>query len=161
VGVSILSENELNIFTVEAVSRALGITPRTLRYYEQVGLISPTTRTSGGHRLYNQATVELLREILRLKDNLGISLQEIQEIIAAEESLKELRRTFHEDSQSSETQKSVVERYVCVLRDLIDKMNIKIENVKAMRNMYLESMERSLRFLDEMEKTEQGEQERQ
>ncbi len=139
------------MLTVEAVSQELGITPRTLRYYEQVGLISPTARTSGGHRLYNQSTVNLLGQILRLKDNLGISLQEIQEIIAAEESLKELRRTFHENVQTTETQKLLVERYINVLRELVDKMNKRIENVRSMRDMYQEQMEHSMRFLRDME----------
>jgi MerR family transcriptional regulator, repressor of the yfmOP operon len=142
----------MNMLTVDAVSRQLGITPRTLRYYEEVGLISPASRTSGGHRLYDQNTIDLLKQILRLKDYLGISLQEIQEIIAAEESLKELRRTFHENCHSPHTQKSVVERYIDVLRNLISKMNAKIENVLTMRDLYQEKMERAVRFLDEMEK---------
>ncbi|WP_258110579.1 MerR family transcriptional regulator [Alicyclobacillus sp. SP_1] len=147
-----MTDNEMNALTVDAVSRQLGITPRTLRYYEEVGLISPTSRTSGGHRLYDQNTMDLLKQILRLKDHLGISLQEIQEIMAAEESLKELRRTFHENGQSPDTQKLAVERYIDVLRNLIGKMNTKIENVVMMRDMYQERMERSIRFLDEMEK---------
>lgn len=142
---------ETNVLTVDAVSRQLGITPRTLRYYEEVGLISPTTRTSGGHRLYDQNTLDRLQQILRLKDYLGISLQEIQEIMDAEESLTDLRRTFHENDQSPDTQKLVVERYIDVLHNVIDKMNSKIENVLTMRDMYQERMERSRRFLDEME----------
>lgn len=151
VGVSLLADHETNVLTVDAVSRQLGITPRTLRYYEEVGLISPMTRTSGGHRLYDQHTLDRLKQILRLKDYLGISLQEIQEIMDAEESLTDLRRTFHENGQSPDTQKLVVERYIDVLHNVIDKMNSKIENVLTMRDMYQERMERSKRFLDEME----------
>jgi hypothetical protein len=57
--------------------------------------------------------MDLLKQILRLEDHLGISLYEIQEIMAPEESLKELQRTFHENGQSPETQKAKEGLYSC------------------------------------------------
>ena len=59
------------------VARLVGTTPRTIRYYEEIGLLPPAAdRPSGGHRAYGQAEVERLREILRLKELLGVSLDD-------------------------------------------------------------------------------------
>jgi len=148
-----LTNNELyDVVTIDMVSRQLGITPRTLRYYEEVGLISPTLRSTGGHRLYDQNTIDRLKQILRMKDYLGISLQEIQEVMDAEESLKEIRRTFHENIERADVQRVLVKQYIDVLHNLIDKMNSKIENVVMMRDLYQEQVNRSLHFMDEWEK---------
>ncbi len=152
VGVFYLTEKKMSGISVETVVRELGITPRTLRYYEEVGLVTPTARTRGGHRLYNQSSMDLLKQILRLKENLGFSLQEIRETLDAEQSLEALRNTFHQSNQNLDNQRSMVDRYIEVLRNLIKKMDTKIESVSTMRNMYKERLERSIRFReDEME----------
>jgi len=148
-----LTNNEIyDVLTIDTVSRQLGITPRTLRYYEEVGLISPALRTNGGHRLYDQNTIKRLKQILQLKDYLGISLQEIQEVMDAEESLNEIRRTFKENIESADRQRVLVRQYIDVLHNLIEKMNSKIENVETMRDLYQEQVERSLHFMDQLEK---------
>ncbi|ASS67567.1 MULTISPECIES: MerR family transcriptional regulator [unclassified Paenibacillus] len=54
-----------------------GLTVRTLRYYDQIGLFSPSGQTESGHRLYNEADLSYLHQILSLKE-LGLSLEEIK-----------------------------------------------------------------------------------
>lgn len=63
------------------VAERLGTTPRTLRFYEEQGLVRPA-RTAGGARRYDETDVERFRLILRLAD-VGLSLQEIREIARA------------------------------------------------------------------------------
>lgn len=58
-----------------------GLTPKTIRYYETLGLLPPPTRTESGYRLYTPETGELLRFIKKAK-MLGFTLTEIREIIA-------------------------------------------------------------------------------
>lgn len=55
-----------------------GLTVRTLRYYDQIGLFSPSGHSGSGHRMYNEADIQRLQKILSLKD-LGLSLEEIKE----------------------------------------------------------------------------------
>ena len=78
------------------VAELTGTTPRTIRYYEEIGLL-PTSgaRESGRHRTYSADDVERLQELLRLKHLLGISLDELKEVAAAEASRAALRREFH------------------------------------------------------------------
>ena len=51
-------------FSVEEVAKKLNVTPRTLHYYEEMGLISAVTRTAGGHRIYDEPVVDKLNRIL-------------------------------------------------------------------------------------------------
>jgi DNA-binding transcriptional MerR regulator len=77
------------------VAREVGTTPRTIRYYEEIGLLEAASdRRSGGHRAYGEADVERLREIMRLKDLLGVSLDELRELVAAEEARAAIREEF-------------------------------------------------------------------
>ena len=74
------------------VARLVGTTPRTIRYYEEIGLLREgAERASGAHRLYTQTEVERLAEVMRLKDLLGLSLEELKTLLAAEEARAEVR----------------------------------------------------------------------
>jgi MerR family transcriptional regulator, repressor of the yfmOP operon len=74
------------------VARMAGTTTRTIRYYEEIGLLPETpTRPSGQHRIYTQEEVERLREVMRLKNLLGITLEELKTLLTAEEARAELR----------------------------------------------------------------------
>ena len=87
-----MSERELRIGDV---AKLTGTTPRTIRYYEEIGLL-PTAgdREPGAHRTYAEDDVERLTELLRLKDLLGISLEELRELVSAEDARAELRREW-------------------------------------------------------------------
>jgi DNA-binding transcriptional MerR regulator len=74
------------------VARLVGTTPRTIRYYEEIGLLPESLeRRAGGHRVYAQAEVERLAEVMRLKDLLGVSLEELKTLLTAEEARAEVR----------------------------------------------------------------------
>ena len=74
------------------VARLVGTTPRTIRYYEQLGLLpAPSSRAAGSHRTYSVEEVERLREIMRLKELLGLSLEELGTLLAAEEARAAVR----------------------------------------------------------------------
>jgi MerR family transcriptional regulator, repressor of the yfmOP operon len=74
------------------VARLAGTTPRTIRYYEEIGLLPEApARPSGQHRLYSAAEVERLREVMRLKHLLGVSLEELKTLLSAEEARAEVR----------------------------------------------------------------------
>jgi MerR family transcriptional regulator, repressor of the yfmOP operon len=69
------------------LARLAGTTPRTVRYYEEIGLLAPAEeRGAGEHRTYTQADLARLNEILRLKSLLGLSLDELREVLAGEDA---------------------------------------------------------------------------
>lgn len=62
-------------------AQAMGCTPKTVRYYEALGLLAAPRRTESGYRLYAEQDAERLRFVLNAKA-LGLSLNEIREIVA-------------------------------------------------------------------------------
>jgi DNA-binding transcriptional MerR regulator len=61
------------------LARSLGITTRTLRLYEQLGLIDPPQRTEGGIRYYTKEDIRRIKFVLKVKE-LGLSLRQMQEL---------------------------------------------------------------------------------
>jgi DNA-binding transcriptional MerR regulator len=94
----------------EVASRT-GTTPRTIRYYEEIGLVpAPEERASGTHRLYDEADVERLQEVLRLKELLGVSLEELRELVAAERARAALRTEWHTGAPDVGRQREILEQ---------------------------------------------------
>jgi len=73
------------------VATAAGVSTRTLRYYQELGLLHPSGHTPGLARRYGAADVERLTRILELRDLLGFNLDEIAEILTVEDHLSGLR----------------------------------------------------------------------
>src|SRR5262249_54747143 len=73
-----------------------GVTPRTIRYYEELGLLTGVERPGGTHRLYGDEHVERIGELTRLRDLLNLSLEELKQLADAESARAALRREWHE-----------------------------------------------------------------
>jgi len=67
--------------SIGEVCRRTGLSARTVRYYEELGLLPGVRRRSGGRRIYGRDELERLRFVLRLK-SLGLALEEIRELNA-------------------------------------------------------------------------------
>jgi MerR family transcriptional regulator, repressor of the yfmOP operon len=78
------------------IAELSGVTPRTIRYYEELGLLPRGDRAQGKHRIYTENDVERLREVTRLRDLLGLSLDDLRSMITAEDVRAEVRQRFHE-----------------------------------------------------------------
>jgi MerR family transcriptional regulator, repressor of the yfmOP operon len=77
------------------VAELTGTTPRTIRYYEELGLLGEEdAREHGQHRLYDEDDVERITEVVRLKDLLGLSLDQLRALIEREAARAELRREY-------------------------------------------------------------------
>lgn len=85
----------------EAADRA-ALTQRTLRYYEEKGLLSPPTRMDGGFRLYSPEDMERIDRIRQLKELLGFSLAEIKEMLEAEDVRLQIRAEWRKDADAEE-----------------------------------------------------------
>ncbi|MCU1454988.1 MAG: MerR family transcriptional regulator [Acidimicrobiales bacterium] len=77
-------------YRIGAAASKAGVTTRTLRYYQELGLLSPAT-SPGGTRLYTDRDVSRLERIIELRDVMGLDLERIGEILRAEDRLDELR----------------------------------------------------------------------
>lgn len=84
------------------VAERTGVTQRTLRFYEEKGLLKPPTRMEGGFRLYSEADIQRVERIRRLQQLLGFSLAEIKEMVEAEEVKMQLRAEYRPDAALSQ-----------------------------------------------------------
>lgn len=80
-------------YQIGEVADRTGVTQRTLRFYEEKGLLTPADRMDGGFRLYSDQDVERIRLIKQLQSLLGFSLAEIKEMVESEEIRANLRAT--------------------------------------------------------------------
>jgi MerR family transcriptional regulator, repressor of the yfmOP operon len=85
------------------VAELTGTTPRTIRYYEEIGLLpGADDRAQGKHRSYGEAEVERVREIIRLRDLLGLSLEELATLLEAETARAAIRREIQHTEDPAE-----------------------------------------------------------
>jgi DNA-binding transcriptional MerR regulator len=92
------------------VARSVGTTPRTIRYYEEIGLLPAAgDRPAGSHRAYDERDIERLRDALRLKELLGLSLEELRALLEAEEARAALREEWHTAEPSATRRREILE----------------------------------------------------
>lgn len=71
-------------YTIQKLSRLAGISTRTLRYYDEIGLLKPARINSSGYRIYGQKEVDLLQQIMFYKE-LGVDLDTIKNIVKSKD----------------------------------------------------------------------------
>jgi MerR family transcriptional regulator, repressor of the yfmOP operon len=98
-------------YRIGDLAKLTGTTPRTIRYYEEIGLLtSEVQREPGAHRTFSEEDLERVRELLRLRELLGVSLEELRELVAAESARASLRREWHEGIEDPVRQREVLEQ---------------------------------------------------
>ncbi|MEA2220541.1 MAG: MerR family transcriptional regulator, repressor of the yfmOP operon [Solirubrobacteraceae bacterium] len=135
------------------LARRAGTTPRTIRYYEEFGLLPEAAeRDAGRHRLYGEADVERVRALLRLKELLGLTLDELRDVVDAEDARSVLRAEWREGDPSVQRRRQIAEeaqghiaRQLALLRrrrEKLDELERELEDRRAL-------LRRRLRELDE------------
>jgi len=101
------------------VAELTGTTPRTIRYYEEIGLLpSSVDRAQGKHRAYSHADVERVREIVRMRDLLGLSLEQLSSLLQAETARAELRREWQLTDSASDRRRIIDQALVHISTQL-------------------------------------------
>jgi DNA-binding transcriptional MerR regulator len=80
---------ETKYYQIDEVAKLADTTKRTIRYYEDLGLLKPA-RTDASYRLYKDEDVATIREILNLRSKLGMNLSEIQRFMGLKKSINEI-----------------------------------------------------------------------
>jgi DNA-binding transcriptional MerR regulator len=106
------------------VAERAGTTVRTVRYYEEVGLLPGSEeRRAGEHRSYSEADVERLKEILQLKELLNLSLEELRGLVEAEEARAAIRAQYRSATEAAERERLLtaaaghLDRQLALIRD--------------------------------------------
>ncbi|HHS49423.1 MAG TPA: MerR family transcriptional regulator [Desulfurella acetivorans] len=133
--------NNQEYFQIGEVSKKLGITPRTIRYYEEFGLLDPPLRIENGIRLYSNEDIRRIKFILKLKE-LGLTLKE----------MLELADIYNQHKQSL----TIMPRLIEILDDHIDKIDSRIAKLASLRNDIVEYRKRILAIIKDNKENQTG-----
>jgi DNA-binding transcriptional MerR regulator len=148
-------ESEGGVSISDAATTA-GVSPRTLRYYEELGLLTPSLHTRGGQRRYTEGDLAHLDRILELREVLGMNLDEIREFLSLETRLDELRATYRA-TKSSPTKAARAEQKATLLEaltlneSLAEHLNAKLARMDAFRAKVAGDAERCRQLLAELD----------
>lgn len=114
------------------VAELTGTTPRTIRYYEEIGLLGcEPAREQGKHRVYTQADVDRVKEVLRLRDLLGLSLEQLAQLVDAETARAEIRREL-QTVEDPERRRSLREQALEHIASQLELVRVRMTELKAL-----------------------------
>lgn len=119
------------LLRIQEVADEVGLTARSVRYYEELGLLKPAARSEGDYRLYDETDVERLRFIKGLRDDAGFSLAEIAQLLEDEAARERGHAAYHATTDPAERKRILCERLVSYGRQ-IETLKRKINRLQAM-----------------------------
>jgi MerR family transcriptional regulator, repressor of the yfmOP operon len=133
----------------------VGLSPRTLRYYEELGLLTPSGHTAGGERRYGPADLERLERIVELRDVLGMNLDEVKGFLDTETQLDRVRQEYRarkadETPSALAQRRELLEEILRLSESLADRLAAKIERMQAFRATLLKRADRCRELLSEL-----------
>jgi len=146
---------EAGIRISDAATRA-GVSARTLRYYEELGLLAPSLYTAGGERRYTPDDLAHLHRILELREVLGMNLDEIREFLSLETRLDELRATYRATKgattkKARAEQKATLQEALVLNESLAQQIGAKLARMDGFRAKLVGDARRCRELLSELE----------
>jgi DNA-binding transcriptional MerR regulator len=116
------------LYPIGKAAEAAGVSTRTLRYYEELGLVSPSGHSPGGARRYSDDDLARVRRVRELQQLVGFNLDEIRTILMAEDRLHVLRTEFR---SGRSPQKQLVAEAIEINDRLRDDMRTKLARLET------------------------------
>jgi len=148
------SSPETSLRISDAAARA-GVSARTLRYYDELGLLSPSDYTAGGERRYRESDLVQLRRILELREALGMNLEEIKEFLESEQRLDEVRAAYRAKREVNTKaarlqQRELLEEALRLNESLKEQLDAKLTRMDGFRATLAQNAERCRQLLAEL-----------
>lgn len=136
--------------TIEQVAAQTGLTKRTLRYYEEVGLLPPAGRTEGNYRRYTQDDVQRLERIKNLRNLLGFSLADIRDILEGEDERHQLGEAYRQETDAA-GKLMQLDKVDELIRRQLELIEQKIAGLETMRTTLLTKLEKHERTRQDLQ----------
>lgn len=136
-------------YSIEQVSVRTGLTKRTLRYYEEMGLLPPTGRTEGNYRRYTEEDVQRLERIKELRELLGFTLSDIRELLKAEDE-RDLIKLAYRQETDAEAKIAQLDRADELIRQQLHFIEQKLHGLQQMQTSLLAKIEKHERSRQEL-----------
>jgi len=135
-----LEPEDVRLLRIQEAAAEVGLTPRSVRYYEELGLLRPAARSEGDYRLYDETDVERLRFIKELRDDAGFSLAEIAQLLEDEAARERGHAAYHATTDPAERMQILRDRLVRydhqieMLRSKIDRLGTIVSETEGRRS---------------------------
>ena len=116
---------------IHEVAELVGLTPRSIRYYEEMGLLSPSARSRGAYRLFDQLDVDRLRFIKSLRDDAGFSISEIGRLLE-DEAARRLAREALASTDDPVQRHRILSGRLASIDDQLAGLNEKLTRLQEM-----------------------------
>ncbi len=113
-----LATSTRTLLRINEVAVETGLTTRTIRYYEEVGLLAPAARSDGDYRLYDASDLDRLQFIRDLRDDAGFSLSQIRQLLEDEAARGRNRERLRATTDPIERRRYLGEAEERVLRQI-------------------------------------------
>jgi DNA-binding transcriptional MerR regulator len=148
-----MADGGRELLRIGEVAEAAGTTPRTIRYYEEIGVLPAAGgRARGSHRLYERDDVERLRELLELKDLLGVSLEELRELASAESARASLRREWRGGVDDPVRRRAILDEAVWHIDRQLDLIRRRRDQIASLEKELVARRRQVAKRLREMER---------
>lgn len=121
-------DGETTLFSIGKVAEQVGVSERTLRYYEQIGLLTPAAHSPGGCRRYTRQDIDRVTHVRELQQVMGYSLDEIHGLLGARDRLEAIRAAYHQAPEPAD-QVELVEEALGTLDQLRIRVRAKVERL--------------------------------
>jgi MerR family transcriptional regulator, repressor of the yfmOP operon len=149
------ADTEAGLRIGDAAARA-GVSARTLRYYEELGLLTPSGYTAGGERRYSQSDLAALEHILELREVLGMNLEEVKGFMESESRLDEVRAAYRakkgeRSAPARAQQRALLMEAMDLNEQLAEQLNAKLARMDAFRSNLVANARRCQELLDDLD----------
>ena len=147
-----MSATKAKPLRIGEVAEQTGTTPRTIRYYEEIGLLpGADDRAQGKHRTYSEADVERVREIIRMRDLLGLTLEELSTLLEAESARAAIRREIQQTDDPAEIRRMREEAlgHITTQLELVRRRRHELEQIESELVAKRRLVQRRLAGMDE------------
>ncbi len=128
------SDDSGTLWSIGEASERAGVSPRALRYYQQIGLLTPSACTPGGLRRYSDENLARVERIRGLQDLLGFNLDEIAAVLHNEDRLAEMRIAWHDARTDEGERQSILDECLSLqleLRSTVETKRVAISEFLA------------------------------
>lgn len=119
------AEQPSELLNIGAAASVLGVSERALRYYQQLGLITPCGRTAGGMRRYSEDDLARVSRIRELQSLLGLNLDEIAVVLRNDDRLAEIREVYHDERTGVEQRAELARECLALQEHLLSTVKAK------------------------------------
>jgi DNA-binding transcriptional MerR regulator len=147
------------VFRIGEVAKLTGLTTRTLRYWEELGLVSPSSYGSNGDRHYSAADMARVTRVRDLQRLLGFSLAEVRVVLDTEEVdvLDRVRSELRSGDPSPARERELIDEAIVANEQLLVRLDDTLTRIEAFRDERRGVGERLLARRRGLESEEEGE----